>query len=146
MSLSVHCPVGARHNYESRTTMVAATPVKYLLQQYKKLSSYLLIKINLSQFVRRSPLNCWTHFCPFLRLSKYILAQIVKTTNEITHFRKYWGSQNGKSASSLCVIPGGHKCGCVVPTCSHCFHSSTIYSALRTLSNRTLDILWSDAM
>ena len=34
--LSVHCPLGAKHDYELRTTMAAATPVKSLLQQYKK--------------------------------------------------------------------------------------------------------------
>ena len=34
--LSVHCPLGARHDYELRTTMAAATPVKSLMQQYKK--------------------------------------------------------------------------------------------------------------
>ena len=87
----------------------------------KKNSSYLSFKINLSQFFGRSPVNYRTYFRPFLRLSKHTLAQTVKTTNEITRFRKYWGSQNGKSASSLCVIPGGHKCGCVVPPCSPVF-------------------------
>ena len=35
--LSVHCPLGARHDYELRTTVAAATPVKSLMQQYKKI-------------------------------------------------------------------------------------------------------------
>ena len=89
--LSVHCPLGARHDYESRTTMVAATPVKYILQQYEKIVQLFVVQ---NQLVPICQAISSKLLYKFLALPPTFKAHTGPNheghqRNETTRFRKY---------------------------------------------------------
>ena len=143
MSLSVYCPVGARHDYESRTTMVAATPVKYILQQYEKIVQLFVVRNQLVPICQAISSKLLYKFLALPPTFKAHAGQNHKDHHAMkSHVFENIEDPKMARVHHLCVL--SQVATSVVAWCPLAplgFHSSTIYSALRASPHGTLDIL-----